>query len=126
MTPATLFPSKLTIGRKLALIGAMFALPLAFLLYSVVAEKNIAIDLARKEISGNHFLTTLTTAQMALQRSTAAHLDEIAGIRAAGAGPADGHNKALQAVEGVTSAARLCRAIRPRNSSAIAFALMPA
>ena len=45
-----------TIGRKLALIGAMFALPLAFLVYSLVAEKNIAIDFARAEISGNHFL----------------------------------------------------------------------
>ena len=106
MTPATLFPNKLTIGRKLALIGGMFALPLVFLLYSVVAEKNIAIDFARKEISGNHFLTALTTAQMALQRSAAARLDEIAGIRAAGTGSADGHNKSLQAVEGIISAAK--------------------
>ncbi len=105
MTPTTLFLSKLTIGRKLALIGAMFALPLTFLLYSVVAEKNVAIDFARKEISGNHFLTALTTAQMALQRRAAARLDEIAGIRAVGARPAIAED-AAQAVDRIASVAR--------------------
>jgi PAS domain S-box-containing protein len=104
MTFTLQFLSKLTIGRKLALIGAMFALPVAFLLYSVVAEKSIAIDFARAEISGNHFLTAVTDAQMALQRSTATRLDAIAGIRAADAPPANGD--ATQAVADVTTAAK--------------------
>src|SRR5262245_8156441 len=74
--PAMRFvPSKLTIGRKLELIGAMFVLPLAFLAYSVIAAKNIAIEFARREISGNHSLTAVTSAQMALQRVVAARLD---------------------------------------------------
>jgi PAS domain S-box-containing protein len=99
------FLSTLTIGRKLSLISVLFALPLAFLLYSVVAEKNIAIDFARAETSGNHFLSALTTAQIALQRSTAARLDEIAGVRAAGSAPAEGDKDAAQAVEGIAGAA---------------------
>ncbi len=106
MTFAAPFLSRLTIGRKLALIGAMFALPLAFLLYSLVAEKNIAIDFARAEISGNHFLSALTTAQMALQSSTAARLDEIAGVSAAGSAPAGAEENAAAAIAGIASAAR--------------------
>jgi PAS domain S-box-containing protein len=106
MTFTLQFLSKLTIGRKLALIGAMFALPLAFLLYSVIAEKSIAIDFARKEISGNHFLAALTTAQMALQRGTATRLDEVAGVRAAGSGPAGTDEIAAPAIDGIVSAAK--------------------
>src|SRR5215813_13552190 len=99
--PVMLSLSKLTIGHKLALIGAMFALPLGFLLYSVVAEKNIAIDFARKEISGNHFLSALTTAQMAMQRTTAARLDELAGIGASQRGAA-GTDATRKAIDGIT------------------------
>src|SRR6185312_14275889 len=106
MTFTAQISSKLTIGRKLALIGAMFALPLAFLLYSVVAEKNIAIDFARAEISGNHFLAAVTSAQMALQRSTAVRLDEIAGIHADGSPSANGDNNAARAVESIAAAAK--------------------
>jgi len=95
---AAQFPGKLTIGRKLALIGAIFALPLAFLLYSLVAEKNIAIDFASKEIAGNHLLSDLTAAQRALQRSTARRLDEIAGLGAAGAAAAGADDEAAQAL----------------------------
>ncbi|MGH6960680.1 MAG: hypothetical protein ACREE7_09370, partial [Dongiaceae bacterium] len=84
----------------------MFALPLAFLLYSVVAEKNIAIDFARAEIAGNQFLAAVTTAQIALQRSTAARLDEIAGVRAAASAPAGSGQSAAQAVERIASAAK--------------------
>jgi PAS domain S-box-containing protein len=98
MTFAAPFLSRLTIGRKLALIGAIFALPLAFLLYSLVAEKNIAIDFARKEIAGNHLLSDLTAAQMALQRNTAMRLDEIVGLGAPGPGAAGADDGAAQAV----------------------------
>ena len=104
--PAMPFLSKLTIGHKLALIGAMFALPLGFLLYSVVAEKNIAIEFARKEISGNHFLAALTTAQMAMQRSTAARLDEIDGIGASDAAAVGAGHDTAQVIEGIASATR--------------------
>ena len=92
------FLSKLTIGHKLSLIGAIFALPLAFLLYSLVAEKNIAIDFARKEIAGNHLLSDLTAAQRALQRSTATRLDEIAGIGGVGPAAAGADDEAAQAL----------------------------
>lgn len=74
--------NNLTIGKKLALIGVIFGLPLAFLLYSVIAEKNIAIDFAQLEISGNRYLTTLSAAQMAVQRAAAARLDDIAQAQA--------------------------------------------
>jgi PAS domain S-box-containing protein len=100
------FPSKLTIGHKLSLIGAIFALPLAFLLYSLVAEKNIALDFARKEIAGNHLLNDLTAAQMALQRSTATRLDEIAGLSAAGSGPAGAEDVGAEDV-GAQAVARI-------------------
>ena len=86
----------------------MFAVPLAFLVYSLVAEKNIAIEFARAEISGNHFLSALTTTQMTLQRSTAARLDEITeitGVSAAGSAPAGADQNAAAAIEGITSAA---------------------
>lgn len=73
--------NNLTIGRKLVLIGAMLGLPLLFLLYSVVAEKSIAIDFAKRELAGNQFLTVLSGAQIAVQRATALRLDEIARIR---------------------------------------------
>src|SRR5438477_11183574 len=96
--PTMPFQSRLTIGHKLALIGAIFALPLAFLLYSLVAEKNIAIDFARKEIAGNRLLSDLTAAQRALQRSTATRLDEIAGIAGAGPAAAGADEEAVQAL----------------------------
>lgn len=104
MTFATLLSTKLTIGRKLELIGAMFALPLAFLVYSVIAEKQIAIDFARREISGNHFLTALTTVQLTLQRNTAARLDEIAGLRSAGSGRVDADADAANAIDRIAAA----------------------
>ncbi len=94
-------PSKLTIGRKLELIGAMFVLPLAFLAYSVIAEKNIAIEFARREISGNHFLTAVTSAQMALQGAVAARLDARAGSDSG-----DASSSALATVDRIAEAAR--------------------
>lgn len=96
---------RLTIGRKLSLIGAIFALPLAYLLYSVVAEKNIAIEFARLEISGNHFLTVLSTAQLAVQRATAARLDDISEART-DAVPQSSVDQAQRAVAQIESATR--------------------
>jgi methyl-accepting chemotaxis protein len=47
------------IHQKLALISLLFLLPLAFVVVSLVMEKNKAIQFAEKEVSGNHLLTLL-------------------------------------------------------------------
>ncbi|HEY0835542.1 MAG TPA: hypothetical protein VGE72_16690, partial [Azospirillum sp.] len=59
---------KLNIGAKLSLPFALFLVPIAFLLYSLIAEKNIAIDFARKEVAGSLYIAPLREAQFALHR----------------------------------------------------------
>jgi methyl-accepting chemotaxis protein len=44
-------------------------LPVSFLLYSLIAEKNIAIDFSRKELAGNDYLTALRDMQFDLHRA---------------------------------------------------------
>jgi methyl-accepting chemotaxis protein len=51
--------ANLSIGPKLALICGMFCLPILVLLYLLVAEKNIAIAFAQKEVQGNQQLRPL-------------------------------------------------------------------
>src|SRR6266542_667221 len=46
----------LSIGRKLFLLAAIYVIPIAVLLYLLVAEKNIAIDFADKELRGTEYL----------------------------------------------------------------------
>jgi len=48
-----------TVGRKLTAIYIAFCVPIAVLLYLLVAEKNIAINFARKEMYGNAYLRPL-------------------------------------------------------------------
>jgi len=47
------------ISTKFTLVSLAFALPIAILLYLLIAEKNIAIDFAQKEIYGNIYLRPL-------------------------------------------------------------------
>lgn len=58
----------LKIGVKFVLLGFVFCLSIALLLFLLVSEKNLAIDFARKEIDGNAYLRPL--------RQITAHLSE--------------------------------------------------
>src|SRR5262245_32499549 len=55
------------IHQKLALITLLFLLPLAFVVVSLVIEKNKAIVLAEREVAGNHLLTLLRDFHTGLQ-----------------------------------------------------------
>ncbi|MDX2100959.1 MAG: methyl-accepting chemotaxis protein [Alphaproteobacteria bacterium] len=44
--------SSLTVGRKLALIVVLFVLPVAYLAWTTVTAKMVAVDFARKELDG--------------------------------------------------------------------------
>jgi methyl-accepting chemotaxis protein len=57
---------KLNIGRRLFLAYTLFFLPVAYLLYSLVVQQNIAIDFAVKERRGNDYLTALREVQVDL------------------------------------------------------------
>ncbi|WP_207485884.1 methyl-accepting chemotaxis protein [Arenibaculum pallidiluteum] len=81
--------AKLDLGRRLFLAYALFLLPVAYLLYSLVAQQNIAIDFALKERQGNAYLTALREAQTALH----------ARLRTGDAAGATGIVPALRAAE---------------------------
>ncbi|HYD68133.1 methyl-accepting chemotaxis protein [Azospirillum sp.] len=84
---------KLNIGAKLSLPFVLFLVPIAFLLYSLIAEKNIAIDFARKEVAGSLYIAPLREAQFALHRYRS--------------GPGDtGAKAALEAAVGKVAAAQ--------------------
>ncbi|MEI6556999.1 MAG: methyl-accepting chemotaxis protein [Rhodospirillaceae bacterium] len=59
---------RLTIGKKLSLIFVLFLVPLGYLLYSLIAEKDISIDFARKEVIGDHYIDVLRDLELALHR----------------------------------------------------------
>ena len=78
--------SRLKIGGRLYLVFALFLVPVVYLLYSVITEKNISIEFARKELVGNTYLTALRDFQLDLHatlRDSAARdrlAKEIAGL----------------------------------------------
>ncbi|CAK0768338.1 hypothetical protein CCP2SC5_440011 [Azospirillaceae bacterium] len=55
------------IGGKLSLVFALFLIPIIFLLYSLVEEKQIAIDFARKELVGSQYIAVTRDLRFALQ-----------------------------------------------------------
>jgi len=55
------------IRHKLALISILFLLPLAFVVTSLVIEKNKAIEFSQKEVAGNRLLTLLRDYHVELQ-----------------------------------------------------------
>jgi methyl-accepting chemotaxis protein len=86
------------IRHKLALISFLFLLPLAFVVVSLVTEKNKAIDFAQKEVAGNHLLTLLREFHVGLQ----AYVGDVEIIRQSGqaatAAPGDALRQRLQAI----------------------------
>src|SRR5262252_7445350 len=57
----------LKIWQKFALITVAMSLPIAVLVYLLVAEKNVAINFSRKEQVGNTYLHPLRTLQEQVQ-----------------------------------------------------------
>ena len=57
---------KLTIGPRLYLVFALFMVPVAYLVYSLISTQNIAIDSAAMERQGNRYIEVLREAQAAL------------------------------------------------------------
>ena len=53
--------NRMNIWQKLALLVAALGTPIALLAYLLVAEKNVAIDFARKEIVGTQYLQPVRT-----------------------------------------------------------------
>ena len=47
---------RLSVGNQLIFNGAVFILPVLFLLWTYVSEKNASIDVAQLEISGGNFI----------------------------------------------------------------------
>ncbi len=59
LVPARWLMDRLTYPRKFALISLIFILPLAAVLYFLLAEINNGIEFAQKEIKGNQYLRTV-------------------------------------------------------------------
>jgi methyl-accepting chemotaxis protein len=57
---------KLTIAHKLGLASLLFLIPIAYLLWALVAQQNIAIDFAAKENQGNFYLRELAKIHFSL------------------------------------------------------------
>ena len=73
----------LTIGPRLYMTFALFMVPIAYLIYSLIATQNIAIDSASQERLGNNYIQVLREAQAVL-----------VGVGAKGAVSADALRKA--------------------------------
>ena len=57
---------KLTIGPRLYLVFALFMVPVAYLIYSLISTQNVAIDSTNLERQGNRYVQVLREAQSAL------------------------------------------------------------
>lgn len=58
--------TKLTIAHKLGLASLLFLVPIAYLLWALIAQQDIAIDFATKENVGNDYLRGLARIHLAL------------------------------------------------------------
>ncbi|MDE1147963.1 MAG: methyl-accepting chemotaxis protein [Azospirillaceae bacterium] len=56
----------LTIARKLGLAVLLFLIPVAYVLYALIAQQQISIDFAAKEVAGNAYLRGLQGVQAKL------------------------------------------------------------
>jgi PAS domain-containing protein len=72
--------SNVRIGRKFALVSAVFALPVAFLVFSVVTGQNVTVKIAQAELEGSQVVKSLNEARMALHRNAAIMGDRINGL----------------------------------------------
>ena len=64
---------KLKVGAKLALATLVFAVPVFYIVWSLVAEQRVAIQFASKELAGAHYLYDLVDVQ---QSAGSASLDQ--------------------------------------------------
>src|SRR5947209_15808524 len=60
-SPAIFAMNRLSFPKKFTFIGMLFALPLAVVLYLLIAEIKHEIDFAKKEVAGNAYLRPLRT-----------------------------------------------------------------
>ena len=60
-SPAIFAMNRLSFPKKFTFIGMLFALPLAVVLYLLIAEIKHQIDFAKKEVAGNTYLRPLRT-----------------------------------------------------------------
>src|SRR5262245_31752871 len=86
------------IHQKLALISLLFLLPLAFVVVSLVMEKDKAIQFAEKELSGNHLLTLLRDFHTGFQTYVGTIEAARQNGQAAAISPDDSLRQRLQAV----------------------------
>lgn len=70
--------SKLKVGHKLAVSACGFAVPLVFILWSLVAQQGIAIGFATHEVAGTRYLAGLTSIQ---EEAASLSLDRAAGAQ---------------------------------------------
>ena len=80
------------IRHKLALISILFLLPLAFVVASLVIEKNKAIEFSQKEVAGNRLLTLLRDFHVEFQL----YVGSVEAIGGAGQGAAPRDGEALR------------------------------
>lgn len=85
----------LRVGQKLTLIALMFALPIAALLYLLVAAQQGNINFARQELQGSAYLQPLAD----LQTHVTLHAEAITRARLGDSGAPTEQKAAVQAVE---------------------------
>jgi methyl-accepting chemotaxis protein len=96
--------SKLKIGVKLALVGALFSIPLAFATYLFSEASNQGIDFAESELQGDQYLRPLSAilvdvaAHRGLHRAALAGNSEATALLGQRATALDSHFKALHEV----------------------------
>ena len=92
---------KIKIGPRLYLVSALFLIPVAYLIASLISTQNIAIDATALELQGNRYLSVLREAQAAA-----------VGIATGEAFPADGLRRIeSEAGDGLETAAESRKAI---------------
>jgi methyl-accepting chemotaxis protein len=65
---------KLKIAHKLGLASLLFLVPVAYMVWALVASQNIAIDFALKEATGTLYLRGLAAIQMDIAKSTVSNV----------------------------------------------------
>jgi methyl-accepting chemotaxis protein len=103
--------NKLTIAHKLGLASLLFLVPIAYLLWALIAQQNIAIDFATKENLGNGYLHGLATIHLALtgeaidsHQSLATDLPRIADLEARFGDGMESGDLAAKATQAVANA----------------------
>lgn len=91
--------ASLKLSSKLAGAFSFFLVPLAYLIFALVSEQQIAISFAEKELSGNRYIAAIRTVQLDLQTALSG-VDTASALKAramAGATAIDQAERALGA-----------------------------